>query len=125
MICVIRMNPACSCVRPKLELPNVLLPWSARTFTRLNRFSISILTCALLLPKRRFLMNTASTLYCGGVRTSVIVRGALPQVNAGAAVNAGGLLQVGVGGSAGAGAGSELPGVPRSAPGAMLGAGPP
>ena len=91
------MNPACWLVRPKFELPNVLAPWSARTFTRLNRFSISILICAFWVPKRRFLMNTASTLYCGGVRRSVIVRGALPKVLAGAVVNAAGLIQVAVG----------------------------
>ena len=42
-------------------------------------------------------MNTPSTLHCPGDRSSVIVRGALPKVNAGAAVNAAGLIQVAVG----------------------------
>jgi hypothetical protein len=85
-------------VWPKFELPNVLAPRIVRTLTRFNRFSSSIFSCPILLPPRRkFLMNTASVLYCGAVRTSGIERGALPNVNGGAAVKADGLIQVFVG----------------------------
>ena len=44
-----------------------------------------------------FFMNDASVLYCGGVRRSVIVRGALPKLPNGVSENAAGLIQVAVG----------------------------
>ena len=47
-------------------------------------FSTSNLICATFdPPNETFFMTTASTLYCPGVRRSVIVRGALPNVPAG------------------------------------------
>ncbi len=86
------MNPACVFVRPKLALPNMFWPCSVRTFGRLSTLMTSILNCPVLVPPSlMFLMNEASTLACRGVRTSVIVRGALPNVPAGAGVNAGGI----------------------------------
>src|SRR6476619_7043178 len=96
---VIRMKPDCWFVWPKL-LPtaNVLLPWRARTFGRLNRLSISIFTWALREPPRRkYLMNDASTFAWPGVRRSVIVRGVLPKLPKVTSEKAAGLIQVALG----------------------------
>src|SRR5262245_6065377 len=95
MICVMRMNPACVLVWPKFELFTLLPPCSVRTLTRLNRFSVSIFSCAVLEPPRRkFLMNDASTLRWLAERASVIVRGAVPKVDAVGTENAAGLTHV-------------------------------
>src|SRR4029450_750162 len=99
-------------VWPKFELPNVLAPRNVRPFTRLNRFSSSTFNCATLVPPRRkFLMNTASVLYCGAVRALVIARGALPKGKAGAALTASLLPHVAVGWSAEASRSAKLPDV--------------
>src|SRR5439155_18580056 len=121
MICVIRMNPACTPVWPKFELLKLFRLLNVRTLTRLSRFSSSIFNCALFVPNRMFLMNTPSTLYCGGVRTSVMVRGALPYVKAAGAENAAGLIHVAVGWSAEARRFSKLPDVARLPPDVRFG----
>src|SRR2546428_405458 len=76
MICVIRMNPAWVLVWPKFAPFTLLAPCSVRTLTRLNKLSVSIFNCAdLSPPRRKFLMNDASTLRCVADRASVMVRG--------------------------------------------------
>src|SRR5262245_50869283 len=100
MICVMRWNPACAPVVPKLALPIGFRPFNERTLTRFNRFSISILMPADFEPRRKFLVNTPSTLNWPGDRASVIVRGALPNVLLAAGVNAAVLIHEAVGWSA-------------------------
>ena len=66
--------------------------------TRLKRLTISTFTCAVLPPLNpKFFVNDTSVFLIGGVRTSVIRRGPLPYVPAGADVIAAGLIQVAVG----------------------------
>src|SRR6185295_5548779 len=95
MICVIRMNPACVLVWPKFALFTLFAPCSVRTLTRLKRFSVSIFNCAdLAPPRRKLLMNDASTFRCVADRASVMVRGALPKVDGAGRANAAGLTHV-------------------------------
>ncbi len=92
------MKPDCRLVWPKFELPTVLAPCSARTFGRFSTFSTSSRTWPFHPPVMPMsFCTTASTLYCGGVRTSVMVRGALPMVPVDASANAAGFTHVAVG----------------------------
>src|SRR5262245_18376396 len=85
--------------------------------TRLNRLIISTLICADLLPPTGMFFETErSVLMILGVRTSVSRRGALPNVPAGAAVIAAGLIQVAVGWSADARRSAKLPEVSNPTP---------
>src|SRR5207249_12016116 len=81
----------------KFALPTVFALKPARTVTRLNRFSISTFTIAVLLsPTLKIFIKDASTFFCVGERSAVIVRGAVPKVNGGAEVKPAGLIQVAV-----------------------------
>ena len=96
---MIRMKPDCSVVCPKL-LPgaNVPAPCNARTVGRSKRFSTSSFSSnAFEPPRRTFFIKLTSVLNCVGVRRSVIVRGALPNVPNVASENAAGLIQVAAG----------------------------
>ena len=89
------MNPRCVAVPPNVALPgaNVLRPFNALTSGSFSRFRISALTWTDFAPKWKSFAKDASTLCCSGVRSPVIVRGALPNVNAAAWLNAAGLSQ--------------------------------
>ena len=96
--CRIRMNPDCRLVWPKFELPTVLAPCRARTLGRFSTFSTSSRSWPFQGPARPMsYCTTASTLYSGGVLTSVMVRGALPMVPVEASANAAGFTHVAVG----------------------------
>src|SRR3954468_24998528 len=121
MTWVIRMNPDCVLICPKVELPadtdEKLLVW-----TRLNRLITSNLSCADLAPPMlKFFDTDTSVLINRGVRTSVVRRGAVPQVPAAASDTAAGLTQVTVGWSAEARRDARSPDVARSTPGTRFG----
>ncbi len=89
------MKPDCDEIWPKVELPAVVA--MLLVVTRLRRLMTSTRTCAKRVPPSlMFLETDRSTLRCGGVRTSVMVRGALPYVNAAAVVNAAGFSHAAV-----------------------------
>ena len=101
---------------PKFVLPTVFAPVTS-ALTRLNKFSISIFTNAVLpSPSLKVFINDASTFFCVGDRTAVIVRGAVPKVFADARVNPVALIQVFVGWSADANRSSYSPVVARVCP---------
>src|SRR6266849_226518 len=116
MICVMRMNPPCELISPNDELPCTVdvMPLNCG---RLNRLTTSIFTWACLLPPSPTFFDTErSVLIIRGVRTSVSVRGALPKVPAGAALNDRGLSHAAVEWAADASRSATLPDVNISAP---------
>src|SRR4026207_1464051 len=105
------MNPDWLEIWPNVELPAVTPHGNHVCWTRLNRLTISNLICADLPPlKPMVLLNERSVLLIGGVRTSVMTRGALPNVPAAATEMAEGLSQVAAGWSADASRSSKSPG---------------
>src|SRR5262245_31559671 len=86
--CVIRMNPPCEVIWPKLLLPRVSDENPANC-GRLNRLNTSTLNCPCLEPPSgMFFCAAMSVLMILGVRASSSVRGAFPHVPAGAAEKA-------------------------------------
>src|SRR5262249_44405950 len=101
----------------KFAFPTVLAFWIAYTLTRLNRFSISTFTWAVLFsPTLKIFINDASTFFCEGERRAVMVRGAVPNVFAGARLKPAALIHVAVRWSAEDNRSSYSPGVVRACP---------
>ena len=89
--CTDRAYPPTAVSWPKVGVPNCDCSVVKRGLS--NRFSTSARREMVCAPMRCDFWTLRSTFRCAGVRRSGSVRGALPNVYAGAAVNAAGLIQ--------------------------------
>jgi hypothetical protein len=88
-IAAIRANPPTCVIWPKFDVPNVVIgPMNNGSS---NRFSTSTRSAMLFVPTRCVLEIARSVVRWPGPRQSGFVRGALPNVKAGAWLNAAGI----------------------------------
>ncbi len=106
------MKPDCDEIWPNDEFPAVVP--MLFVITRFSMLTISSRICAKRAPPSGMFLDSEKSTFCWvGVRTSVMVRGALPYVNAAAVVKAAGFSHVAAGWSADARRSARLPEVSR------------